>query len=64
MGMKRWRVKTADRYEWKEICEAAKVLEELQYHRVGKQSTMYGYCKYFKDKHKERKKVTTFRYAG
>jgi hypothetical protein len=34
MGVKRWRVQTADRKEWREICEAAKVLQELQRHGV------------------------------
>ena len=29
MGVKRWRAKSGDRCEWKEICEAAKVLQEL-----------------------------------
>jgi hypothetical protein len=29
-GVKRWRIKTMDRTEWKKkICEAAKVLQEL-----------------------------------
>jgi hypothetical protein len=27
--VKRWRRKTMDRTEWKKICEAAKVLQEL-----------------------------------
>jgi hypothetical protein len=29
MEVKRWRRKTTDRTEWKKICEAAKVLQEL-----------------------------------
>jgi hypothetical protein len=29
MGVKRWRTKEMDRGEWRKICEAAKVLQEL-----------------------------------
>jgi hypothetical protein len=29
MGVKRWRTKAMDRGEWRKICEAAKVLQEL-----------------------------------
>jgi hypothetical protein len=29
MGIKRWRLTTADRIEWRGICEAVRVLEEL-----------------------------------
>jgi hypothetical protein len=29
MEVKRWRKKAMDRTEWREICEAAKVLQEL-----------------------------------
>jgi hypothetical protein len=29
MGIKRWRLRTADRREWGGICEAARVLQEL-----------------------------------
>jgi hypothetical protein len=29
MEVKRWRKKAMDRPEWKKICEAAKVLQEL-----------------------------------
>jgi hypothetical protein len=29
MGIKRWKFTTADRREWRGICEAARVLEEL-----------------------------------
>jgi hypothetical protein len=29
MGIKRWRLRTADRREWRGICEAARVLQEL-----------------------------------
>jgi hypothetical protein len=29
MGLKRWRLRTADRTEWRGICEAARVLYEL-----------------------------------
>jgi hypothetical protein len=32
MGVKRWRTKAMDRGEWGKICEAAKVLQELQSH--------------------------------
>jgi hypothetical protein len=28
-GVKRWRTKAMDRGEWRKICEAAKVLQEL-----------------------------------
>jgi hypothetical protein len=29
MGIKRWRLRTTDRREWRGICEAARVLQEL-----------------------------------
>jgi hypothetical protein len=29
MGVKRWRTKVMDRGEWRKLCEAAKVLQEL-----------------------------------
>jgi hypothetical protein len=29
MGVKRWRTKAMDKGEWRKICEAAKVLQEL-----------------------------------
>jgi hypothetical protein len=29
MDVKRWRTKVMDRREWKKLCEAAKVLQEL-----------------------------------
>jgi hypothetical protein len=29
MGIKRWRLKTAERRQWRGICEAARVLQEL-----------------------------------
>jgi hypothetical protein len=29
MGAKRWRTKAVDRGEWRKICEAVKVLQEL-----------------------------------
>jgi hypothetical protein len=29
MGVKRWRTNAMDRGEWRKICEAAKVLQEL-----------------------------------
>jgi hypothetical protein len=29
MGVKRWRTKAMGRGEWRKICEAAKVLQEL-----------------------------------
>jgi hypothetical protein len=29
MGVRRWRTKAMDREEWRKICEAAKVLQEL-----------------------------------
>jgi hypothetical protein len=29
MGIKRWRLRSADRREWRGICEAARVLQEL-----------------------------------
>jgi hypothetical protein len=32
MGVKRWRTKAMDRGEWRKICEAAKVLQELYSH--------------------------------
>jgi hypothetical protein len=32
MDVKRWRTKAMDRGEWRKICEAAKVLQELQSH--------------------------------
>jgi hypothetical protein len=28
-GIKRWRLRTADRRQWRGICEAARVLQEL-----------------------------------
>jgi hypothetical protein len=32
MGVKRWRTKAMDRGEWRKLCEAAKVLQELYSH--------------------------------
>jgi hypothetical protein len=32
MGVKRWRTEAMDRGEWRKICEAAKVLQELWSH--------------------------------
>jgi hypothetical protein len=29
MGIKRWRLRTADRRNWRGICEAARVLQEV-----------------------------------
>jgi hypothetical protein len=35
MGVKRWRTISVDRREWKRICEAVKVLQELYSHGGG-----------------------------
>jgi hypothetical protein len=29
MGIKRWRLRTADKREWRGICEAARIVQEL-----------------------------------
>jgi hypothetical protein len=36
MGVKRWRIKARDRAEFRKICEATKVLQEVYSHRVEK----------------------------
>jgi hypothetical protein len=36
MGIKRWRLRKANRREWRGICEEARVLQELQSHGVSK----------------------------